>query len=130
MNPRDRGALWNPHEYPCRLGINTGIGPFFPERTIISMIQWTRVDGRNSGHIKLFALSTCVWCKKTKRLLGELGIGYDYVDVDLLTGADNTTAKEEIARWNPRGSFPTIVVDDERSIVGFDEAEIRKLAEE
>ncbi len=94
------------------------------------MIQWTRVDGRNSGRIKLFALSTCVWCKKTKRLLVELGIGYDYVDVDLLAGADNTAAKEEIARWNPRGSFPTIVVDDERCIVGFDEAGIRKLAEE
>jgi glutaredoxin-like protein NrdH len=94
------------------------------------MIQWTHVEGRNSGRIKLFALSTCVWCKKTKRLLGELGIGYDYVDVDLLNQADNATAREEIVRWNPRCSFPTIVVDDTRCIAGFDEAEIRKLAEE
>jgi glutaredoxin len=88
------------------------------------------VEGRKSGRIRLYALSTCVWCKKTKRLLGELGLGYEYVDVDLLGREDNAAAREEIIRWNPRGSFPTIVVDGKRSIVGFDEAEIRKLGEE
>lgn len=94
------------------------------------MIQWTHVEGRKSGRIRLYALSTCVWCKKTKRLLGELGVGYDYVDVDLLGKEDNAVAKDEIIRWNPRCSFPTIVVDEKRCIVGFDEAEIRNLAEE
>lgn len=94
------------------------------------MIQWTHVEGKKSGRIKLFALSTCVWCRKTKRLLDELALGYDYVDVDLLAGEENAEAKDEIYRWNPRCSFPTMVVDDERCIVGFDEAEIHKLAEE
>ena len=35
-----------------------------------------------------YAMSTCVWWKKTKRLLDELGLEYSYVDVDVL-------AKEE-----------------------------------
>ena len=94
------------------------------------MVNWNRVDGRNSGRIKLFALSTCVWCKKSKRLLDELGMGYEYVFVDELGDRDSEEAKSEITRWNPRCSFPTIVVDDARCIVGFDEEEILKLAEE
>jgi glutaredoxin-like protein NrdH len=94
------------------------------------MIRWTQVEGNHGGRIKLFALSTCVWCRKTKRLLDELKIGYDYVDVDLLEGEENAEAKEVVTRWNPRCSFPTLVVDDDRCIVGFDEAEIRRLAED
>jgi glutaredoxin-like protein NrdH len=94
------------------------------------MIQWTHVEGRNSGRIKIFTLSTCVWCKKTKRLLNELGIGYDYLDVDLLAGEESEEVKKVVSHWNPRCSYPTIVVDDQRCIAGFDEAEIRKLAED
>jgi glutaredoxin-like protein NrdH len=94
------------------------------------MIEWNHVDGIKDGRVKLFALSTCVWCKKTKRLLDELGIGYDYVFVDLLDGDKNVEVKEEVRRWNPNCSFPTIVVNDSHCIVGFDEAGIRKLAEE
>jgi len=32
----------------------------------------------------LYALSTCVWCKKTKELLASLGVDHSYVFVDLL----------------------------------------------
>jgi hypothetical protein len=28
-------------------------------------------------------------------------------------------------KWNPKGSFPTLVIDDKRCIVGFREDEIR-----
>ena len=44
------------------------------------------VPGRNAGKVMLYALSTCVWCNKTKKLLNELGVEYDYTDVDLLGG--------------------------------------------
>ena len=87
------------------------------------------VNGKNKGKVMLYALSTCGWCRKTKGLLDELGIAYDFVDVDLLAGNDSTEARREVTQWNPRCSFPTIVIDGERCIVGFDEAEIRKLAE-
>jgi len=93
------------------------------------MIHFTHVDGNESHRIVLYALSTCAWCKKTKRLLQELGLGYDYVDVDMLEGEESREADAAITRWNPRKSFPTVVVDDDRSIVGFSEDEIRKLAE-
>ena len=91
------------------------------------MIEFTHVPGAGRNRIVLYALSTCGWCRKTKRLLDELGLAYDYVDVDLLEGARNAEAKEDIMRWNPRCSFPTLVVNDELCIVGFDEEEIRRL---
>lgn len=84
------------------------------------------IEGKNRGKIVLYALSTCVWCKKTKRLLNNLGVAYDYVDVDLLDRAEKDKIKREIMRWNPRTSFPTIVIDDNKCIVGFDEKKIKE----
>jgi len=34
----------------------------------------THVDGKKAGHIVIYALSTCPWCKKTKKLLDDLGV--------------------------------------------------------
>ncbi len=86
------------------------------------------VPGRDMGDIMLYTLSTCVWCKKTKALLGELGVGYRYVDVDLLSGAEREKAMREMARWNPGGSFPTIVLHNQRCVVGYNEAALREAA--
>ncbi|HEY3422768.1 MAG TPA: glutaredoxin family protein [Methanocellaceae archaeon] len=83
------------------------------------------VDGKKNGNIMLYALSTCVWCKMTKKLLGDLGVDFSYVFVDLLQGADRDTALGEVKRWNPSGSFPTLVIND-LSIVGFQEEKIRE----
>lgn len=93
------------------------------------MIPLVHVDGRSRSRIVLYALSTCGWCRKTKRLLEELGIGFDFVDVDLLSGKESIETEEAVRLWNPRCSFPTLVINDERCIVGFDENAIRKLAE-
>jgi len=83
------------------------------------------VDGKKNGSVMLYALSTCVWCKMTKKLLGDMGVDFSYVFVDLLQGADQDTAISEVKRWNPSGSFPTLVIND-RSIVGFQEEKIRE----
>jgi len=92
------------------------------------MIEFIHVPGTIRNRIILYALSTCGWCRKTKRFLDELGVGYDYVDVDLLAGDESAEARREVTQWNPRCSFPTLVIDGERCIVGFDEEEIRKIA--
>jgi glutaredoxin-like protein NrdH len=85
------------------------------------------VDGVNKGDITLYALSTCGWCKKTKALLNDLNIDYHYVDVDLLADADSEEAIKEIRTWNPSCSFPTLVINNDRCIIGFSEDEIRGL---
>ncbi len=90
------------------------------------MYKLTPVKGKNKGKVVLYALSTCVWCKKTRELLDKLGVEYSYVYVDLLEGDDNRLAKDEVRKWNPQCSFPTIVINDTVCIKGFDEESITK----
>ncbi|MDD5038407.1 MAG: glutaredoxin family protein [Dehalococcoidales bacterium] len=84
------------------------------------------IPGKNSGHIMLYALSTCGWCQKTKKLLDDLGVAYDYEYVDHLDGDEREKAIKEIAVWNPSCSFPTVVINSETCIVGYKEDEIRE----
>jgi len=84
------------------------------------------VEGIDRGHVLLYALSTCVWCKKTKRLLNELGVEYYYIDVDLLEGDDKKRIENDLSKWNARRSYPTIVVHNKKAIISFDEDEIRE----
>jgi glutaredoxin len=86
----------------------------------------TRVAGKNKGRILLYALSTCVWCKKTKELLDQMGVEYDYVEVDLLTGDERSRTTDEVKKLNPRCSFPTLAVNDQ-CIVGYDEEKIKEV---
>lgn len=84
------------------------------------------VAGRNRGSVMLYALSTCQWCNKTKELLQELGVEFSYQYVDLIEGKELDEAMDAIEKLNPRGSFPTLVIDGKRCIVGFREDEIRE----
>jgi glutaredoxin len=84
------------------------------------------VSGKKKGTVMLYALSTCGWCSKTKELLRELGIEFDYMYVDLLDGKEQNDAMDTVERFNPSGSFPTLVINNKKSIVGFKEQEIRE----
>ena len=86
----------------------------------------THVDGKKAGKVMLYALSTCVWCKRTRALLDDLGVEYDYVYVDLLSGDEEETAMKEITKHNPDGAFPTLVINDSKCIVGYKEDDIRE----
>jgi glutaredoxin-like protein NrdH len=84
------------------------------------------VPGKQLGDVKVYALSTCPWCKKTKKLLDDLGVDYYFVDVDLLTGEEKNKAMAVVRKWNPSVSFPTIIVNNTRCIIGFREDELRE----
>ena len=83
------------------------------------------VDGRNVGNIRLYALSTCGWCGRTKELLKELGIAFDFLYVDLLPPEEMDDEIATIEKYNPAGSFPTLLINDDKVIIGFREEEIR-----
>ena len=84
------------------------------------------VSGRKVGDLMLYALSTCQWCNKTKELLRELGVDFNFVYVDLLEGEEQDKTLTELERWNPRGSFPTLVIGNARCIIGYQEGQIRE----
>lgn len=85
------------------------------------------ITGKEAGKIMLYALSTCGWCGKTRKLLSDLGVAYDYVYVDLLAGNDRDEATAAMKQWNPASSFPTMVINNDKCIIGFDEKEIRRV---
>lgn len=91
------------------------------------MLNFKRHEGESPAKIVLYTLSTCGWCKKTKSVLDELGVGYDYLDLDLLKGEERTVAKQELAKWNERCSFPTMVINDSECIVGYKEDRLREV---
>lgn len=82
------------------------------------------VAGKNKGKLLLFALSTCAWCKKAKKMLTSLGVGFDYCDVDRLDKESRQAAEKELKKWNPHSTFPTLVLDNKKCIIGFSEEEI------
>jgi glutaredoxin-like protein NrdH len=77
--------------------------------------------------VMMYALSTCAWCRRTKRFLNESGVEYDFVDVDLLDTDERAAKKAELKQWNPNGSYPTVVVDDEHVVVGFNKDKLREV---
>ena len=87
-------------------------------------MQTEHVDGRDHGKVMLYALSTCGWCAKTKQLLIDLGVAFDYLYVDTVAHDEQKAAIEEVEKHNPALSFPTVVIG-EKTIVGFREEEIR-----
>lgn len=76
--------------------------------------------------VYLYALSTCGWCKKTREFLEDNDIEYEYTYVDLLKGAERDQIMDIVRKLNPKGSFPTVVIDNSRVIVGFKEDELRE----
>jgi glutaredoxin len=76
--------------------------------------------------VKLFALSTCSHCKNTKKLLDDNGVAYDKVDVDLTQGEERQQLVDEVRKYNPALSFPTLIIG-EKVIVGYRENEIKEI---
>lgn len=86
------------------------------------------VEGEKSEHdLLLFALSTCGWCRKARNFLEENKLTYRYVYVDLLEGDAREEVIEEVKKRNPRRTFPTLVVDGEEVIAGFNEDKYREV---
>ncbi|HEX3031061.1 MAG TPA: glutaredoxin family protein [Bacillota bacterium] len=69
--------------------------------------------------VMLYALSTCPWCKKTKKLLSDNSVAYDFVDVDLLEGTERENALQEVEKISGGRSFPVLKVGN-KVVQGFD----------
>jgi glutaredoxin len=84
------------------------------------------IPGIDRGKVVIYSLSTCIWCKKTKKLLTDLGVDFEYIYVDRLDGEEKNQIIQEVRRFNPSISFPTTIIDGEKVILGFKETEIRE----
>jgi glutaredoxin len=77
--------------------------------------------------VKLYTLSTCPWCKKTKRFLSEHDIPFTYVDYDLASADEQHQIEAEIKRYTGSGvSFPYAVIQGV-VVLGYDPDRYREL---
>ncbi len=76
--------------------------------------------------VKVYALSTCPYCRMARKFLDEKGVEYDVTEVDKLEGDERETTIAEVRRVSGGASFPVVVIDGE-VIVGFNKVRIKKL---
>ena len=76
--------------------------------------------------VKLYALTTCLWCKKTKKYFEDRGIKYNCVDYDKADAAEQARIMAEMKANGGGGSFPYVCIDGE-VVQGYVPDEFEKL---
>ncbi|GBD98982.1 glutaredoxin [bacterium BMS3Abin07] len=77
--------------------------------------------------VVLFALSTCNACRKTKKLLKKYDVECTVVDLDTVDLESRNKLLEKMRKYNPRETFPTLIIDGGRKVVvGYGEEEIKE----
>lgn len=88
-------------------------------------MKTTKVEGTNTKNkVFLYTLSTCGWCKKTKELLKDKSVSYEYIDLDTCSKEDQKAAVEDIKSKKIPVAFPVIIINEEKIIQGFKKDEI------
>jgi glutaredoxin-like protein NrdH len=75
--------------------------------------------------VKMYTLSTCGHCMAAKKFLGDHAVAHEFTDVDLLSIEDRKAILDEVRKYNPGCSFPTILIGD-TVIIGYNEKAIRE----
>jgi glutaredoxin len=89
-----------------------------------------KVPGQNKKHsVLVYAISTCAWCKLTKRFLKDNDIEYEYVDVDLCNEEDREKIRKDILRRKGELSYPTTIIDDKVLVLGFRKDKLKEALE-
>jgi glutaredoxin len=66
----------------------------------------------------LYSLSTCPWCRKTKKFLRENHISFDFVDYDSQSKAEQGKIIKEMGNFGGGKAFPLVVIG-EVVIIGY-----------
>jgi glutaredoxin-like protein NrdH len=67
----------------------------------------------------MYALTTCQHCKNTLRFLEEKGVEPTVIYLDEFTGARRSELMEKVRTYNPRGTFPVVIVPGGKVVVGY-----------
>lgn len=69
--------------------------------------------------IKVYALSTCPWCRKTKQFFKDKGVEFEAFDYDLCQPDLQKAILEEMRKYDAGDSFPFVLIGDE-FVQGYD----------
>lgn len=85
-------------------------------------------DQNVSSEILCYGLSTCIHCKNARSFLENNHQDSTWVYVDLLDGKEREETLDEVRKFNPRISFPTIVIGEgEFVVIGFQPEELTRI---
>ena len=67
----------------------------------------------------MYALTTCQHCRNTRKFLDERDAAYTCIYLDTFPHAQRDELMEIVRTYNPRGTFPTILLPNGKVIVGY-----------
>lgn len=73
-----------------------------------------------------YTLSTCGYCEITKKMLDDIEVEYESIVVDLLPADEKEQAIQDITKFNPRCTFPTLIYGD-KFVIGMKLQEIKDM---
>ncbi len=76
--------------------------------------------------VTIYALSTCLWCRKTKKYFEEQNIPFEAIDYDKQDEARQAAMMEEMRQAGCRGAFPFLRIG-EACTQGFDPEKFQEL---
>jgi len=74
----------------------------------------------------MYTLSTCPWCRKTKKYFADHNIPFTYVDYDLQSVEQQEKIEDEMKKRGGALSFPWVLIGDEL-VVGWNPAKYDEL---
>ena len=101
--------------------LNTSLS-FSIVRLFLEMIlmKTVKVGGDSTIHrVFIYALSTCGWCKLTKKFMEDGSIAYEYIDVDKASSEEKREIGASLKERNIPLGFPITIIDDDVIITGY-----------
>jgi glutaredoxin-like protein NrdH len=87
-------------------------------------LQGTHKVEAREKKVRVYSLSTCPACSRVKKFLDDNKIAYESIIVDTLDSGEQWLATKELKKYNPSGSYPTVVIEE--VVKGFDEPGLRQ----
>ncbi len=68
--------------------------------------------------ISMYTLSTCPWCRKTKKFFKDKNIPFDYIDYDLASEDAQNKISAEMMNYTGHIAFPFVRIGGQ-VVIGF-----------
>ncbi len=83
--------------------------------------EWILQEGEgNVEDLTLLSLSTCGFCSNARNYLKDRGLAFRYLELDKLDPDVKSEIKAEFrSKFGRRPSFPSLIIDSERFLIGF-----------
>ena len=87
----------------------------------IDQVEFTSVAGeRTDRTLRLYALSTCAFCKRAMDYLERHGFAYEFIHLDKIDFDLKKNVKKELKKkYDNVPVFPILTIDDASAISGF-----------